>query len=229
MPPSPPTDPAERQAVAQVLTAEYAVLAGALGSVWAASLTRTSLFLGVLSAVGVALGFVAQGGGIGGNFTLFALVALPLALFLGVATFVRTVEIQREAIVYITGMNRIRFYMTLIAPASRPYLVLSTHDDEAGVYRSQGTGIRLAPPRFRLAFALAQTQGIVAVMCAAVAAIVAGLALATVDVRVAWIGAVAGFLVTAVLLFQYWARSLAELRAATRPLNPTPPSDERVI
>ncbi len=53
-------DPA---AVRAVLAAEYAMLAGALGVGWSASLVRTSLFLGVLSAVGVGLGFAAQAGG----------------------------------------------------------------------------------------------------------------------------------------------------------------------
>ena len=75
---------------------------------------------GVLSAVGVALRFAVQaGGGVGGTFTIFVLVASPLALFLGVATFARIVEVQREAIVYITGMNRIRSFMTQVAPGRR--------------------------------------------------------------------------------------------------------------
>ena len=62
-----------------------------LASVWSASLFRVSLLLGVVSAIGVALGFAAQaGGGFGSTFRVFALVALPLALFLGLATFART-------------------------------------------------------------------------------------------------------------------------------------------
>ena len=44
----------------EVLVAEYNVLISALNSVWSASLTRTSLFLGVLSAAGVAFGFASQ-------------------------------------------------------------------------------------------------------------------------------------------------------------------------
>src|SRR4051812_45862249 len=70
--------PEERERVVAVLSAEYGILAGLLGAAWSASLVRTSLFLGVVSALGVALGFAAQAsGGIGPTFTAFALVALP--------------------------------------------------------------------------------------------------------------------------------------------------------
>ena len=216
----------ERERVAAVLSAEYGVLAGLLSAVWSASLVRTSLFLGVVSAVGVALGFAAQAsGGIGATFTSFALVALPLALFLGLATFARTVEIQREAIVYITGMNRIRWFMTQQAPGSIRYLVLPVHDDAIGVYRSQGTGMRLRPPRYRLVFALVQTQGIVAVVSASLAGIIGGLATAWLTPAAGWIVGGVAFVVTLVALFRYWNRSLAALQAAIHPLNPTPPDE----
>jgi hypothetical protein len=225
---APATDgmsPEDRQQVLTVLSTEYGVLAGLLSTVWSASLVRTSLFLGVVSALGVALGFAAQAsGGLGPTFTGFALVALPLALFLGLATFARTVEIQREAMVYITGMNRIRWFMTQQAPAALPYLVLSIHDDEAGVYRSQGAGMRLRPPRSRLVLGLVQTQGIVAVVSAALAGIIGGLATAWVTAVGSWLLGGAAFVVTLVLLFGYWSRSLREIRVAIRPLNPTPPA-----
>ena len=216
--------PEDRERIGAVLASEYGVLAGLLGAVWSASLVRTSLFLGVVSAVGVALGFAAQAsGGIGPTFTAFALVALPLALFLGLATFARTVEVQREAIVYITGMNRIRWFLSQQAPGSLPYLVLSTHDDELGVYRSQGTGIRLAPPRYRLVFALVQTQGIVAVVSSALAGIIGGLATAWLTPAAGWVTGGVAFVVTLVAMFTYWNRALTQIRGAIRPINPTPP------
>ena len=215
---------AEQTALLDALQNEYGLLSSMLTTVWAASLTRVSLFLGVVSAMGVALGFAAQaGGGFGGTFSVFALVALPLALFLGLGTFVRTLELQREGIVYITGMNRIRHGIADIVPATRPYLVLSIYDDERGVFRSQGTGIRLRPPRFRLAFALVQTQGIVAVICGVLAGVIGGLATSSISVSAGWgIGGI-GFLVTVAALLAYWSRSLANLHAAIRPLYPTPP------
>ena len=211
-------------ALLDALQNEYGLLSSMLTTVWGASLDEGSLFLGVVSAMGVALGFAAQaGGGFGGTFSVFALVALPLVLFLGLGTFVRTLEFQREAIVYITGMNRIRHGITAIVPATRPYLVLSIYDDERGVFRSQGTGIRLRPPRYRLAFALVQTQGIVAVICGVLAGAIGGLATSSISAFAGWGVAAAAFLVTVAALLAYWSRSLASLHASIRPLYPTPP------
>lgn len=214
----------EKLAVAEALRSEYGVLATMLATVWYASLFRVSLLLGVVSAVGIALGFAAQaGGGFGSRFSAFALVALPLALFLGVATFVRTVELQREAWVYITGMNRIRHAIADAVPASRPYLVLPVYDDAAGVYRSHGLGIRLRPPRPRLMFALVQTQGIVAVVSAGIAGIIGGIATSWLDPDLAWAVAALAFVVVLALLLLYWSRSFGELQKAIRPRFPTPP------
>lgn len=214
---------AEQAALSDALREEYGVLSSMLASVWSASLFRVSLLLGVVSAVGVALGFAAQaGGGFDSTFRVFALIALPLALFLGLATFARTIELQREAYVYITGMNRIRHAIADAVPASRPYLVLSVYDDARGVYRSQGTGIRLRPPRFRLVFALSQTQGIVAVISAALAGIIGGIATAS-DSTVAWGVAALAFVVVLAALLAYWNRSIAQLQRAIRPMFPTPP------
>ena len=200
------------------------MLAEMLASVWSASLFRVSLLLGVVSAIGVALGFAAQaGGGFGNTFAVFALIALPLALFLGLATFARTVELQREAMVYITGMNRIRHAIADAVPASRPYFVLSIYDDALGVYRSQGTGIRLRPPRFRLVFALVQTQGIVAVISAALAGIIGRIASSGLAAALSWGVAALAFVAVLGALLTYWNRSIAHLQKAIRPLFPTPP------
>lgn len=79
------------------------VLMSALNAAWNASLTRTSLFLGVLSAAGVAFGFAAQGGMEASTFLGVALAVLLLVLFLGIATFVRVVQVQRESMVYLSG------------------------------------------------------------------------------------------------------------------------------
>lgn len=200
------------------------MLTSMLTTVWSASLTRVSLFLGVVSAMGVALGFAAQaGGGFGSTFTVIALVALPQVLFLGIGTFTRTLELQREAIVYIVGMNRIRHLVAEAVPEARPSFVLSIYDDERGVFRSQGTGIRLQPPRFRLAYALVQTQGIVAVICGTLAGAIGGIATGWISVPLAWAVAAIAFLVTVGVLLRYWSRSMRRLYASIRPLYPTPP------
>jgi hypothetical protein len=219
---SPLTDE-ERAALTPILTAEYTVLAASLGAAWAASLSRTSIFLVVLSAAGVALGFVAPGGG--ENLRVHALVILPLLLFLGVATFVRLVQVQRESVVYITGQNRIRRFFADSVPAGRPYFVLPLHDDPQALFRSPGTGMNRRQPRFPLLYLVVQTQGIVGVITAAVAAVFGGIAFLPLGATTGWIFAGALFVATLAALFGYWQRSLKELWAAIRPLYPTPPDE----
>jgi hypothetical protein len=221
---SPMTDE-ERQRVAAVLQAEYGLLMAALGAAWSASLVRTSLYLGVLSAAGVALGFASGGDVTGSSFATVSLVVLPMLLFLGVATFVRLVQVQRESVVYLTGINRIRRFLADSAPGTRPLLVLPVHDDQAALYRSVGTGMSRRPPRYPILHLLAQTQGIVGIVTAAVAASFAGLALAGVHPALAWAVAAVVFTATVAALFAWWQRSLAELQAGIAPLYPTPPDE----
>jgi hypothetical protein len=212
----------ERQAAVFALTAEYNVLMVALTAVWNASVVRTSVFLGVLSAAAVALGLGAQAGVDPTYFLALAVLAMLVVLFLGVTTFVRLVQLQREAIVYIVGQNRIRHFFVESLPTIKPYLVLPAHDDQAALYRSIGTGMSRRPPRYPLLNMVAQTQGIVGVITGVVAASVASLAIIWAGPVVWWLAGAAAFLLTVVLLFIYWQRSLAEVQAAVRPLSSTP-------
>jgi hypothetical protein len=212
----------ERQAAAMAFTAEQSVLMMALGGVWSASLVRTSLFLGVLSAAGVALGFATQSGIERSDFVALTVVVLLMVLFLGVTTFVRLVQLQREAVVYIAGQNRIRRFFVERAPTIAPYFILPAHDDLPAMYRSVGTGMNRRPPRYPLLNMIAQTQGVVGVITGGVAASIAGLALSWTNPLAWWLAALGAFLVTVAVLFAYWQRSLAEIQGAIRPLSITP-------
>jgi hypothetical protein len=128
--------------------------------------------------------------------------------------------------VYIAGMNRIRYFFQEVAPASRQYFVLPIYDDGPALYRSIGTGMRRKRPKFELLHLTVQTQGIVGIVTAVVAAGCEALAASPAGNVMAWLGAILAFLVTLVALFVYWHRSLADIRAAIRPLHPTP--SERV-
>jgi hypothetical protein len=217
--------PEDRQAVSEVLGNEYAVLMSALNAAWSASLTRTSIFIYALSAAGVALGFVAQGGLDSAPFRPLALVVLPLVLFLGITTYVRLVQVQRESLVYNIGLNRIRHFFQDSAPASRPYFVLPAHDDDLAMFRSIGTGMRQRPPHHRLPYYIVQTQGIVGVITAAVAAAVGGLAVSFAGPVLAWVVAALAFAATLGALLVYWLRSLADIQATVKPKFPTPPDE----
>jgi hypothetical protein len=213
----------EGQRVAQVLSTEYATLTELLSTTWSASLTRTSIFLITLSSAGIALGFAAQGGIEDGPFWAIALVVLPIVLFLGLTTFVRLVQLQRESYVYLAGMNRIRRFLQDSAPASAPYFVLPRNDDALAAFRGAGTGMRTRPPRFQLLNLIAQTQGVVGAITAAVAAAFAGMAAAPLGVLAA-VGFVAplAFVLVFALLMAYWQRSLAEIMRSTPSMYPTP-------
>ena len=220
-----PTDE-ERSKAKEVLAAEYSLLGGLLAATWSASLSRTSIFLITLSSAGIALGFAAQGGIANGPFWGIALVVLPIVLFLGTTTFVRVVQLQREAVIYIAGLNRIRRYMQDMAPAAAPYFVLPRHDDFAATFHSPGTGMPKRPPRFPLLNMIAQTQGIVGVITSAVAAAFAGMAAAPLGsvVALAVVAPLAFILVLAALM-TYWQRSLRDVVRSMRPLYPTPPEE----
>src|SRR5688572_24467947 len=75
-----PTQPQSvaSQSAREVLATEYNVLMAALNAAWSASLTRTSLFLGVVSAAGVAFGFASQGGVDSSTFLALAFLVLLL-------------------------------------------------------------------------------------------------------------------------------------------------------
>jgi hypothetical protein len=222
---TPTPNPDEMQRIAAVLTPEYGLLMASLGAEWSASLVRTSIYLAVLGASAAALGFAAQTGVDSSQFRTLALIVLPIVLFLGVATFIRLVQVQREAIVIITGINRIRHFFQTSVPAAKPYYVLPAHDDEIGLYRSPGTGMPGRVPRFRLVYLVVQTQGIVGLITGVVAGAVLALALDEILPGLTLPIAFAGFLATVGAQFAYWQRAIADLSASLRPINPTPPDE----
>ena len=93
------------------------------------------------------------------------------------------------------------------------------------MYRSIGAGMNRRPPRAALLYLVVQTQGIVGIVAGSVAAAFGGLAAAPAGGGVAWVVAALAFAATVAALFSYGQRSLATLRAAIRPIQPTPPDE----
>jgi hypothetical protein len=62
----------------------------------------------------------------------------------------------------------------------------------------------------------------VGVVTSAVAGAFAGIAAGSLSGWIGWVSAGVAFVVVVALLFAYWQRSLAGLRAAIRPIHPTP-------
>jgi hypothetical protein len=116
----------------QCLTTEQFVLQSGRSMTVADASSRSILFLSTISSTLIALAFVGQISRLGGVFFLFALVLFPSLVFLGLVTFERVLQSAIEDMVCMRGMNRIRHFYVELAPQVKDYLILSTHDDEAG-------------------------------------------------------------------------------------------------
>jgi hypothetical protein len=122
----------------QVLATEHWGLLATRSLAWNESFTRAGMFLSTLSGAIVALALVAQATAFGDEFVLFALVILPVVLFIGITTFLRMGSSNYYDALCVVGMNRIRHAYMQITPEVEPYLVMGTHDDEEAVNLSMG-------------------------------------------------------------------------------------------
>lgn len=106
---------------------------------WNEAFARASMFLSLLTGSVVALALVAQVNSFGEAFVLFALMALPVVLFVGLATYVRLLEINNEDYVWVRGMNRLRAAYLEIDPGLAPYFITGTTEDAAGIFQTFGS------------------------------------------------------------------------------------------
>jgi membrane protein implicated in regulation of membrane protease activity len=128
---------------AQVLATEHWSLLATRSMTWSEIFSRTGTFLTVLSAAAVALSLTAQAAGFGPSFRAFALVVLPIALLVGLGTYVRLVEADIEDAWLIVGMNRMRHGYLELAPDLEAYFVTSPDDDIPGVLQTYSFGRKL--------------------------------------------------------------------------------------
>jgi hypothetical protein len=82
-------DSAARALRVQILATEHWSLLATRSLSWNESFARASMFLTLLSGATVALALVAQATAFGEGFAVFALLILPVVLFIGLATYVR--------------------------------------------------------------------------------------------------------------------------------------------
>jgi hypothetical protein len=117
----------------QILTTEHWSLLASRGLAWNESFSRAAMYLSTLTGAMVALGLVAGMNSLGNLFTVFALVILPVVLFVGIATFVRMSAVNYHDAMTVVGMNRIRGAYLELVPELEPYFVMGTHDDPTGI------------------------------------------------------------------------------------------------
>jgi hypothetical protein len=206
-----------------ILTTEHWSLLGTRSQIWNEALNRATVFLTVLSASIIALALLADATGFGPHTTTLALVLLPVVLLLGIATYVRLVQINNEDMQLVLAMNRLRHAYLKIEPGLEPYFTTGHHDDERGLlatymdYRSR-RWLRY------LVYFLINTPTIVATVVAALAAAIAVLVLQAVEAPRAAVvaGGVVAFLALWGGLMPLQRHTAYPLRDAT-PRFPTPP------
>ncbi len=195
----PTTEPVPAAVRVQILATEHWSLLATRQLAWTEAFTRAGLFLTVLSAAVVALALVAQ---TGRDFTLFALVLLPVVLLLGLATFFRLAEINDEDAWLLVGMNRLRRGYFDIAPDLEPYFVTSGQDDRAGLQVTRGldTMSRMPAP-LQVMMSTPVVIGVLdAVLFGVIGGIAAGATGLTTGAAVG-VGLLAGLLLTGLLAF----------------------------
>jgi hypothetical protein len=209
----------------QILSTEHWSLLASRSLAWSESFTRAGMFLSTLSASIVALSLIAGIAGFGDAFFVFALVILPIVLFVGIGTLLRLGAANYHEAVCVLGMNRIRAAYLQIAPDLEPIFVMSPHDDATG---AMITAAR--PPGYGLAaHVLSATPMLVMVLNGVIGGtIIAIVALRlAADASVVLLSAVAAFLVICATEVGYAGRSMVRTRAGIRPLFPTPSPDDR--
>jgi hypothetical protein len=207
---------------AQILATEHWSLLGTRALIWNEAMSRATVFLTVLSASIIALALLADATGFGPQTTTLALVLLPVVLLLGIATYVRQVQINNEEFKLVLAMNRLRQAYLKIEPGLEPYLSTGHHDDERGLVATY----MLDHPsrRWLLVHFMINTPTIVATVDAALAAAIAVLVLQAAGA--ATVAVVAG---GAVAFLAVWGGLMPLQRHTADPLRrqtpkfPTPP------
>jgi hypothetical protein len=133
------TDEASRRSQRlQILATEHWNLLATRSLSWNESFSRAGMFLTVLSGAVVSLALVAQATEFGSGFAVFALLVLPVVLFIGGATFVRLVEVNNEDLRWVYGMNRLRHAYIEMEPDLEPYFISGWTDDPTGIHQTYG-------------------------------------------------------------------------------------------
>ncbi|MEW5989880.1 MAG: hypothetical protein AB1736_00865 [Chloroflexota bacterium] len=157
---------------AQFLATEHWSLLATRSMSWNESFARTGMFLTSLSTATVALALVGSATDFGREFVVFALLVLAVTLFLGVATFVRLVQVNNEDLYWVAGMNRLRGQYAKLEPGIEDEFVTGVGLDAPGFAQSYAaihvTGVSTL-------HMFVTTPGVVAVVNSVIAGVIGGL------------------------------------------------------
>ena len=164
---------AELSRRAQFLATEHWSLLATRSMSWNEAFSRTGMFLSTLSAATVALALAGPAMSFGGAFPLFALIVLVVTLFLGIATYIRLLQVNNEDLYWVTGMNILRGEYTRIVPGIERSFVAGHTLDGEGIARTFGAfDVTSNPSPWHM---LITTPAVVGVIASAIAGVIAGL------------------------------------------------------
>lgn len=208
----------------QIMSTEHWSLLATRSLAWNETFMRAGMFLSTLSFAVVALALVGQASNFGEDFRLFALIILPVVLFLGVGTALRMDSSNYNDLVTVVGMNRIRAWYVEQAPDLEQYFMMGTTDDMAGIYKTMG-GI---PSRSFAAEVISASPFIISVLNGVLlAAIIAlGGVQAGLSQGAALIAGAVGFLVFIALTMAIVVRLIGNIQADYKPLFPAKKSED---
>lgn len=219
--PTPPDEhlsDAQRSLRAQLLATEHWSLLASRSTTQSEVLTRIAIFLTLVSAGLVTLGFIGQASGFRGWFGLAALGVLLVLALLGLITMVRVFNTSDEDMMYVVAMNRLRAAYLDLDPGLGRYLYASANDDEEGIRMTYHFfGARGATP------VLGSSMMLIAVVESIVIGLLVGSATAALGAAPA-IAIIVGVVVAvvAVVLAMLWGFSIYRRAvAALRPVNPS--------
>jgi hypothetical protein len=198
---------AETSRRAQLLSTEHWSLLATRSMSWNEAFSRTSMFLSTLSAATVALALAGPAMSFGSGFPLFALVVLSVTLFLGLATYVRLLQVNNEDLYWVAGMNMIRAAYTRLSPGIEHDFVTGHSLDQDGMARTFGAvDVTSSVSPWHM---LVTTPAVVAVISSAIAGVMGGLVASQLSmaVEVAVAVGIAAFLVAVVCLVAYGRRA----------------------
>ena len=188
----------------QMMSTEHWSLLASRNLAWTEVFARASMFLSALSFATVALALAGQASGFGEEFRIFALIVLPVILFLGFTTTLRMDNANHHDAMCVIGMNRIRAGYLEIAPDLERFFIMGTSDDIAGIGKTMG-GL---PNRPFFVEIFAATPTIVSVLNCVIAATIVALGAIQVGLS-SGVSILAGAIV-AILAFIVWSYFVRE-------------------
>ena len=208
----------------QILSTEHWSLLASRSMVWNETFSRAGMLLSTVTGAIIALALVADASDFGAAFRQFALVILPVVLFIGVGTLFAIGAAQYHDALCVAGMNRIRATYVKLAPDLKPLFVMGTHDDDEGVLKTMAGDLHPSPIVHMISATPMMIGTLDAILLGAIVSLLA-IELGASDGTALALGTVAFFSGTGLHL--WWARrSIAKVKTALQPLFPSPATSQ---